>query len=235
MQKQHFLARWPATLALTAVLGTVAAVAAAQKPKEWNPAIDPANFTTNVTNDYFPLDPGTTCSYSTPDGSETMTVEVTSRTKVVMGVTTIVVIETHRENGQVVEISENWYAQDQDGNVWYFGEISQNYENGVPISTAGSWEAGVDGAKPGIIMPADPQHGQTYFQEFAPDVATDMAMVLTTNDTVTVPAGTYTNVLRTKEWTPLENATVEHKYYAPGVGLIMEQDGSLQLQLVSCN
>lgn len=235
MQKQHFLARWTAALALTAVLGTVAAVAAAQKPKEWNPAINPANFTTNVTNDYFPLDPGTTCRYSTPDGSETMTVEVTSRTKVVMGVTTIVVIETHRENGQVVEVSENWYAQDQDGNVWYFGEFSQNYENGVPISTAGSWEAGVDGAKPGIIMPDDPQHGQTYFQEFAPDVATDQAMVLTTNDTVTVPAGTYTNVLRTKEWTPLENATVEHKYYAPGVGLIMEQKGTHKLQLVSCN
>ena len=231
MQKQHFLVSAASLL----VLLTWVPAFAAQKPKDWNPTIDPADFTTSVTNSYFPLVPGTTCTYSTPDGSETMTVAVTGQTKVVMGVTTLVVRETHREDGVIVEVSENWYAQDEDGNVWYFGEFSQTYENGVPTTTAGSWEAGVAGALPGIIMPADPQHGQTYFQEFAPDVATDQAMVLTTNDTVTVPAGTYTNVLRTKEWTPLENASVEHKYYAPGVGLIMEQDGSQQLQLVSCN
>ena len=232
MQMQRFLASAASVLVLLAV---VSSVSAAQKPKDWNPTIRPADFTTNVTNTYFPLVPGTTCRYATPDGSETMTVEVTGQTKVVMGVTTLVVRETHRENGVIVEVSENWYAQDADGNVWYFGEFSQDYANGVPTTSAGSWEAGVGGALPGIIMPADPQHGQTYFQEFAPDVATDMAMVLTTNDSVTVPAGTYSNVLRTKEWTPLENATVEHKYYAPGVGLIMEQDGSLRLQLVSCN
>jgi hypothetical protein len=232
MQKQRFFASAAFVLVL---ITSVPDVSAAQKPKSWNPTIDPADFTTNVTNTYFPLVPGTTCTYSTPDGSETMTIEVTGQTKVVMGVTTLVVRETHREDGVIVEVSENWYAQDADGNVWYFGEFSQTYENGVPTTSEGSWEAGVDGALPGIIMPADPQHGQTYFQEFAPGVATDQAMVLTTNDTVTVPAGTYTNVLRTKEWTPLENASVEHKYYAPGVGLIMEQDGSLQLQLVSCN
>lgn len=232
MQKQRSLASAAFVLVL---LAAVSGVSAAQKPKDWNPTIHPADFTTNVTNTYFPLVPGTTCTYSTPDGSEALTIEVTGQTKVVMGVTTLVVRETHREGGVIVEVSENWYAQDADGNVWYFGEFSQDYVNGVPTTSAGSWEAGIGGARPGIIMPADPQHGQTYFQEFAPDVATDMAMVLTTNDIVTVPAGTYSNVLRTKEWTPLENATVEHKYYAPGVGLIMEQNGSLRLQLVSCN
>ena len=232
MQMQRFLASAASVLVLLAV---VSSVSAAQKPKDWNPTIHPADFTTNVTNTYFPLVPGTTCTYSTPDGSEALTIEVTGQTKVVMGVTTLVVRETHREGGVIVEVSENWYAQDADGNVWYFGEFSQDYVNGVPTTSAGSWEAGIGGALPGIIMPADPQHGQTYFQEFAPDVATDMAMVLTTNDTVTVPAGTYTNVLRTKEWTPLENSTVEHKYYAPGVGLIMEQKGTHKLQLVSCN
>lgn len=232
MQKQRIFASAAFVLVL---LAPAATVSAAQKPKDWNPTIVPSDFTTSVTNSYFPLVPGTTCTYSTPDGSETMTVEVTGQTKVVMGVTTLVVRETHREDGVIVEVSENWYAQDAAGNVWYFGEFSQDYENGVPTTSEGSWEAGVDGARPGIIMPAEPQHGQTYFQEFAPDVATDMAMVLTTNDNVTVPAGSYTNVLRTKEWTPLENASVEHKYYAPGVGLIMEQDGSLRLQLTSCN
>jgi hypothetical protein len=235
MQMQRFFTHWSAAFVLAVLIGSATGVIAAKKPTEWNPTIDPADFTTNVTNQYFPLDPGTTCNYATPDGSETMTFEVTRRTKTVMGVTTVVVIETHHEDGQLVEVSENWFAQDSDGNVWYFGEFSQTYENGVPTTTEGSWEAGVNGALPGIIMQADPQHGQTYFQEFAPDVATDMAMVLTTSDIVTVPAGTYTNVLRTKEWTPLETATVEHKYYAPNVGLIQEQDGSSLLQLISCN
>lgn len=233
MSRQHPFVRSAVVFALALTLGSLAAVSAAQKPKEWNPTINPAEFSTVVTNPYFPLPIGRTWRYSTPDGSEQLTVEVTGQTRTVMGVQTIVVRETHTENGVVVEISENWYAQKSDGSVWYFGEATQNFENGQVVNTDGSWEAGVNGALPGIIMEASPQHGDTYFQEFAPDVAQDMATVLTTSDTVTVPAGTFSNVLRTKEWTPIENSSLEHKYYAPGVGLIQEQDQNVQLQLVS--
>jgi len=219
-------------LAFGLILATVVPVRA-QKPKEWNPTIDPAQFTTNVTNPYFPLPIGRTWRYSTPDGSEQLTVEVTGQTRTVMGVQTLVVRETSTENGQVVEISDNYYAQDSAGNVWYFGENTQILENGVVVSTEGSWEAGVNGALPGIIMEASPQHGDTYFQEYAPGIAQDMATVLTTSDTVTVPYGTFGGVLRTKEWSPIENSSLEHKYYAPNIGLIMEQDANVLLQLVS--
>lgn len=235
MKHQQSFERLAATFAFAAVLGVFATVAAGQKPKDWNPTVNPANFTTNVTNSYFPLVPGRTCSYQNAGNGEALTIAVTTQTKTVMGVQTVVVRETHTENGQVVEISENWYAQDLQGNVWYFGEFSQDYVNNVPSNTDGSWEAGVNGALPGIIMKASPQHGDTYFQEYASGVAEDMATVLTTNETMTVPAGTYTNVLRTKEWTPLEGSSLEHKYYAPDVGLIMEQGKGSELVLVSCN
>ena len=233
MSRQHLFVRTTA-LACVLLFGSSATVTA-QKPKDWDPTIDPTQFSTVVTNPWFPLSIGRTWQYSTPDGSETLTVEVSGQTKTVMGVQTLVVTETHRENGAIVEISQNYYAQDRAGNVWYFGEFSQIYQNGVAVSTEGSWEAGVDGAKPGIIMEADPQHGDTYFQEFAPGVAQDMATVVTTSETATVPFGTFTNVLRTKEWSPIENSSLEHKYYVQGVGLIIEQDQSVQLQLVSMN
>lgn len=235
MQEQQRFARLAAGFAFAALLGSVVSVASGRKPRDWSPTIDPAKFTTQVENSYFPLVPGKTLTYQQVGGTTTMTVEITNQVKVVMGVPTVVVRETHTENGQVVAISENWYAQDQEGNVWNFGEQSQTYANGVPSGTEGSWEAGVDGAQPGVVMEANPQHGDTYFQEFAQDVAEDMATVLATTETVTVPASTFTNVLRTREWSPLEGANLEHKFYAPGVGLIMEQDKTAQLVLVACN
>ena len=229
MSRQFFF-RLAAVSMVAVLIDTMATVSAAQKPKDWNPTIDPTQFSTVVTNPYFPLPIGRTWRYATPDGSEQLVVEATSQTRTVMGVQTTVVRETHTENGVVVEISENGFAPDRAGNVWYFGEATRDLQTG---STAGSWEAGVNGAKPGIIMEASPQHGDTYFEEFAPDVAQDMATVLTTNDTVTVPMGTFSNVLRVKEWTPIENSSLEHKYYAPGIGLIQEQDSNSLLQLVS--
>lgn len=219
---------------LTAYVLAASAPSAGPKPKEWDPNTAASDFVVAVDNPYFPLPPGRTLVYrgNMKDGVEGLEVEITTRIKRVMGVNTTVVIERHTLNGQLVEVSENWFAQDHDGTVWYFGEATQEYNNGVPGSTAGSWEAGVAGAKPGIIMLADPQNNDSYFQEFAEGVAQDMAQVMSLSKSVTVPAGTFSNVLQTKEWTPLESGSTEFKSYVQGVGLILEEKGSQRLELV---
>ena len=185
-------------------------------------AIDPADFSTTIDNPYMPLKPGTTWIYEgqSPDGASRVEVVVTSETKTIMGVTCVVVHDQVTAGGSVVEDTFDWYAQDKDGNVWYFGEDSKEYENGVVVSTAGSWEAGVNGAMPGIIMKADPQVGDTYQQEYLQGEAEDMAEVLALDESATVPFGSFTQLLRTREWTPLEPGVAEEKLYAPGVGLI---------------
>jgi hypothetical protein len=208
---------------------------AGQKPREWVPGIDPANFVGQVDNPYFPLSPGRSLHFraQTRDGVETLLIEVRGQTRVVAGVTTTVVVETARLNDRTIEIAENWFAQDREGNVWYFGETTQDYdyETGAPTSTAGSWEAGVDGARPGIVMKAHPAPGDTYYQEFAPGVAQDMASVISVTRRVTVMGRAFDNVLLTKEWTALEPNSVEHKSYASGIGLILEEKGGVRLEL----
>jgi hypothetical protein len=119
------------------------------------------------------------------------------------------------------ESTRDWYAQDADGNVWYFGEDTKEYEGGEVTSTAGSWEAGVDGAVPGIIMKADPKVGDVYQQEYLAGEAEDMAEVLEMDASVEVPYSSFNHVIKTKEWTPLEPGVVEEKYYAPGMGLVL--------------
>ena len=217
---------------LVALLNAPEPAPAGPKPKDWNPVIDPNAFSSTVDNRYFPLIPGTTLQYRNKTGSETLVIEVTSRTRNIMGVRTTVVVETATEDGRTVEISENWFAQDRDGNVWYFGEATQDFQNGVPVSTAGSWEAGVHGALPGIIMKARPAVGDTYFQEYAPGIAEDMASVMAVEGSLSTALASYSGVLKTKEWTPLEANSVEHKYYAPGVGLVREEKGSQWMELV---
>jgi hypothetical protein len=184
--------------------------------KAYEPRINPADFTTTIDNKYFPLKPGTTFIYE--GGAEHGEMAVTSDTKKVMGVECVVVDDKAWEDGKVIERTYDWFAQDKKGTVWYFGEDTKEYENGKVVSTKGSWEAGVDGAKPGIIMQADPKVGETYRQEYYEGEAEDMAKVLDLNESVTVPYGSFDHVLVTKEWTPLEPGLVEHKYYAPGVG-----------------
>ena len=202
--------------------------------KEYDPDIDPDDFIGVIDNPYFPLTPGTIFTYNgeTEDGEEKIVVEVTSDTKEILEVECIVVRDTVwlDENGdgiwadpeELAEDTYDWYAQDEDGNVWYFGEDSTEYENGVPVSTEGSWEAGVNDAKPGIVMLAAPRAGTSYRQEYYEGEAEDMAKVLRLNASVSVPYGDYEDCLVTKEWTPLERGVIEHKYYAPGVGLVME-------------
>lgn len=199
--------------------------------------IDPADFVDRVDNRYFPLTPGTTFVYEgeTEDGTVRIEDYVTHETKQILGVTCVVVRNRVIENGDLVEETFDWYAQDKDGNVWYFGEDAKEYEAGVVVSTEGSWEAGVDGAMPGIIMEANPQVGDFYRQEYYKGEAEDMAEVLSLTESASVIYGSFDNLLMTREWTPLEPGVVEHDYYAPGVGLILEvmvEGGSERVELV---
>jgi hypothetical protein len=191
----------------------------------YRPRIDPADFVDAIDNPYFPLTPGTTYFYKgVSDGErETDTVHVTERTKEILGVACIVVRDAVKVKGALAELTFDWYAQDVDGNVWYFGEDSREIEDGKVVSTEGSWEAGVDGAQPGVIMPAQPQVGFTYRQEFYAGKAEDMAKAVALDETVDVPAGSFDEVLVTEDWTPLEQKLLERKYYARGIGVVLER------------
>lgn len=186
----------------------------------YNPSVDPAQFTDQITNKYFPLTPGTVMVYEGTRDGVPLRIEltVTNDTKVIMGVKCIVVRDI--VTGALEERTSDWYAQDAAGNVWYFGEDTKEYTNGVVSSTAGSWEAGVDGALPGIIMQANPVQGDAYRQEYRPTVAEDIAMIKQLNATANVPAGTYTNVLVTNDRDLLDLNKDEDKYFAPGVGMV---------------
>jgi hypothetical protein len=149
--------------------------------------------------------------------------EVTSETKVIMGIPCVVVRDEVDADGALQELTFDWYAQDVDGNVWYMGEQTAEYENGEVKTRSGSWEAGLDGAMPGIIMPASPVVDLTYRQEFYPGEAEDLARVVELSSTANTPFDSFPDVLITEDWTPLEPNIVERKFYARGVGLVMER------------
>ncbi|MEW6735988.1 MAG: hypothetical protein AB1489_32135 [Acidobacteriota bacterium] len=187
----------------------------------YNPVINPTNFVEGITNPFFPMIPSTTLIYR--GGNEVVTVTVTNRTKVILGVKCVVVRDVVTVNDQVVEDTEDYFAQDMQGNIWYFGELSQEFDNGDLISLAGSFKAGVNGAKPGIIMKANPQVGDIYRQEFLLGEAEDIAEVISLTRSESVPAASCNNdCLVTKESTPLEPGTIGNKYYAWGIGVILE-------------
>jgi hypothetical protein len=192
----------------------------------YNPTVNPANFSMIIDNPYWPLTPGTKFVYSgnTEDGLEVIELKVTSQTRTVMGINCLVVRETAWEDGDLVEDTYDWFAQDEAGNVWYFGEDSKEYEDGRVVSTAGSWEAGINGAQPGVVMLDNPKVGQTYRQEYYAGEAEDKAKVLSTSTTVNVSYGKYGDVLKTLEWTPLEPGVQEQKYYVSGIGLVLEEN-----------
>ena len=203
----------------------------AERPAaDYAPEIDPSNFVKEIDNPYFPLEPGTTLVYEgqTEEGTERVEDTVLQETRSVMGVECVILHDRVWLNGELIEDTFDWHAQDKEGNVWYFGENSKELENGKVVSKAGSWEAGVDGALPGIIMPADPKVGDSYRQEYYKGEAEDMAEVISLrgtglNDAVSTPYGSFSeDVLVTKDWNPLEPDILEHKYYAPGIGLIGE-------------
>ena len=139
-----------------------------------------------------------------------------------MGIPATVVRDRAYSKGKLIEDTFDWYAQDRQGNVWYLGEDTTEFENGKPVSTAGSWQAGVDGGLPGIVMLADPQVGDVYRNEYYVGQAEDLTKVLEIGGSITVPAGSFSNTLVTEDWTPLEPDQLEHKTYAPGVGVVAE-------------
>jgi hypothetical protein len=188
--------------------------------------IDPADFVTVIDNPYMPLTPGTVRTYraETDEGTETIVVEVLTETKEILGVTCVVVRDTVSLDGELVEDTRDWFAQDKDGNVWYMGEIALNYEDGELTDVEGSWLAGVDGAQPGIVMPAAPAVGDVYRQEFYLGEAEDYAEVLALDASVSVPFGDFDECLRTFDGTPMEPDVEENKFYAKGVGVVLEAD-----------
>jgi hypothetical protein len=192
----------------------------------YDPVIDPANFVNKIDNPYFPLVPGTTLIYEgqTSEGLSRDIFAVTHNTRVILGVTCVEVHDTVFINGQLTEDTLDWFAQDKDGNVWYFGENTQELEDGLIITIEGTWMAGVDNDKPGIVMKAHPAVGDFYRQEFSLANAEDFAETLSLTEVITVPAGTFNHCLKSQETTPLETDLLEDKFYAPGVGNILEVD-----------
>jgi hypothetical protein len=186
------------------------------------PDIDPADFVGRIDNTYLPFTPGSTWVYESEDGAERIEIEVLEETREVMGITATVVRDSAYEDGELVEDTYDWFAQDSEGNVWYLGEDTTEYEDGQAVSTAGAWEAGVDGALPGIIMYANPVAGAAYRQEFYAGEAEDMAEVVALDGSESVPFGDFDNLVVIKEWSPLEPTVAEHKYFAAGVGLVLE-------------
>jgi hypothetical protein len=182
--------------------------------------LDPTAFTGPIDNQYWPMVPGTRWVY-TEGATQKVRIDVKHRTRQILGIEATVVHDVVSDRGALVEDTLDWYAQDDCGNIWYLGEKTAEYENGVVVSTEGSWEAGVDGAQPGVILPADPSPGMTYRQEYLAGEAEDAATVLSIDERVSVPYGNFKDALLTKDYTPLHPKMVEYKLYAKGVGPVL--------------
>ena len=229
-------------ITLGAIVGSLAltgSVAATQRARTPIPVLPPpSDFVSRIDNKYFPLRPGTTFSFrGTQEGKpRRVSVFVTHRTKTILGIRATVILDQVFVGGRPEEKTFDWYAQDKQGNVWYLGEDSSDFVNGKWVRSDGSWQAGVKGAKAGIVMKANPIVSSLYRQEYYAGHAEDMAKVLSRSASVTVPYGSFEQALETSEWTPLERGVVEHKYYVKGVGnvrTIMVKGGSEEEHLVS--
>jgi hypothetical protein len=211
--------------------GLGAPISAAPSPPMWalhgsySPVLRPGDFVSKIDNRYFPLIPGTTFHYrgysqTTPQTDE---MTVTRRKKTILGISCTVVQDTVSAHGKPVERTFDWYAQDKQGNVWYMGEYSLELEGGHFVRAGDSWQSGVKGGKPGIIMRGDSRPGDVYRQEYyPPGGGLDQARIVSSDTSRSVPFGTYSKVLTTDEWSPVE-PQIERKYYAPGVGEIEER------------
>ena len=192
----------------------------------YDPRLDPDNFINplNITwataNPYMPLVPGLVKIFES--GDETITVTVTDRTREIMGITAVVVSDVVEEGGELIEVTDDWFAQDNAGNVWYMGEHVLNYEDGVISDLDGSFEAGEDFARAGILVKATQVIGDVYRQEWFLDEAEDMAMVVAIDASEDAPAANCSeSCLQTREWSPLEPDVSEYKFYAPYIGVIV--------------
>lgn len=215
----------PETSGVSADVGHSPSPIAASASPGASVTLGPADFTTTIDNPWFPLVPGTTFTYhGTKDDKSAVDVyRVSDRTKVIDGVTCRVVDDRLYLDGVLEETTSDYYVQDKTGNVWYFGEDTAELDaKGKVVSREGTWHAGVDGAVPGIFMEADPTVGHTYAQEFYAGHAEDHFEVISTTASVAVPFGTFSDVVETKEWTPLEPDVLDHKDYVKGIGEVLE-------------
>ena len=228
-----------ATLAVLSV--AVAATASGQSapptslPQGSEPVnLNPAEFTTEITNPYWPMAVGSRWVYRETDSTgerSKVVVKVTRKKKTIAnGIEARVIRDTATQHGVRVEVTDDWYAQDEAGNIWYLGEFVTNYEDGKQVNHDGSFEAGVDGAEAGVAMPASPAPGMTYRQEYYAGQAEDKGAVITVGEEqVQVPFGFFNaGVLMTRDLVPTEPRVQELKFYAPGVGplLSVHTDGS---------
>ena len=206
--------------------GTATSTSPSRLPRGSEPVdLDPAEFTTEIDNPYWPMKPGSRWVYreTDPDGTRLrVTVTVTTKTKkIANGVVARVVRDTVTEDGKLVEDTVDWYAQDKEGNIWYLGELTKEYENGKFTSTEGSFEAGVDGAQPGIVMPAKPKVGLAYRQEYYAGEAEDKAEIFSVGEQVEVPFGHFEDTVMTRDLNPLKPKILEYKFFARGVGPVL--------------
>jgi hypothetical protein len=221
--------------------GALPATASAGLPRgDDHVVLDPADFSTRITNPWWPMRPGSRWVYRETDSEgaeQRVEVTITRKTKkIANGIEARIVHDVVTEDGEPVEVTDDWYAQDSGGNIWYLGEDTTEYENGKAATTTGSFEAGVDGAQAGIIMPARPEVGMTYRQEYYAGEAEDKGEVVSLDEQAEVPAGHFKNALMTKELNPIEPKVLEFKFYAPGVGPVLAvtvSGGSDREELVS--
>lgn len=195
-----------------------------QSADSYNPQISPSDFTTNITNKFFSLPAGKKMTFiaTTEKGvNERVEIEILKETKMIEGVETAVYLDTVYNDGQLVEETRDYLAQHKNGDVWYFGEDVNNYENGTLLDHAGSFIHGKDGAKAGIWMKSEQVVGDSYKQEYYKGEAEDMRDVIAVNQTVTTGLGTYTDCVKVLDWTPLDSKSREHKYYCPELGSLV--------------
>ena len=220
--------------------GFSSGAAATKLPQGSEPfPVDPADFTTKIDNPYWPMKPGSRWIFRETDAEGSVSrvvVTVLDKTKTIMGIEARVVHDQVTERGKVTEDTFDWYAQDKEGNLWYLGEDTTEYENGKPKTKEGSWEAGVHGALPGIILPAHPRVGLTYREEYYKGHAEDGAQILFLDALAKVPYGRFEHALQTRNFSGIEPDVIEEKIYARGAGVVLEitvSGGSDRTELVS--
>lgn len=211
-------------------------VPAAFDPSQpYAPDIDPADLSADITHPLFPIPVGATWTYAavTPDGNERTEISVEEATVDINGVAAREVRDTVYLDDELLEDTHDWFVQDSAGNVWYVGEDTAEYEAGEVVSTAGSWEWAVDGALPGVVMLAEPHVGDAYRQEYLVGEAEDYADIVSLDESVDVPAGTFTGCLKTRDRTTVEPDVVEFKYYCAGAGNVLTEEGDVRDELTA--
>jgi hypothetical protein len=202
--------------------------------RPYRPDVEADELSHKITNPLFPAPVGARWVYErkTADGLERTEVTVEHGTKHVFGTSARIVHDVVHLDGELIEDTFDWYAQDDDGNVWYLGEDTTAFENGNPVSKEGSWQAGVNGALPGVVMLAHPKVGDVYRQEYSKGVAEDYASVVAVGVHVKVPVGSFHGCVKTRDRSALEPTADELKYYCPHIGLVREDENGDRVELI---